>query len=92
MIQERVIELFDDRADCPPYFGVVHYPFHAFVQFALAVNAHLVAMPVKVSALVACRHLRQLVRGLKTEVLPELECVIESVFSVHRSLGCLADS
>ena len=76
MIQERVIQLFDDRADGLSYVGIVHHPFHAFVQFAFAVDAHLVAVPVELAALVACRHLRQLVCCLEGEVLPEFECVM----------------
>ena len=82
-----MIELFDDRADCPRNVGVIHNPLHALVQLALAVDANLVAMPMQVSALVACRHLRQLMSGLEAEILPELECVIKSSLSVHRSLG-----
>lgn len=80
-----MIEFVDDRTDSLGDVRIIYDPLHALVQFAFAVDAHLVAVAVEIPALMACRHLRQLVRSLEGEVLPEFERVIESVLSVHSS-------
>ena len=92
VIQERVVELLDDRANRSRNVGVVHHPLHALVQFAFAMDAHLVAMTVQIPALMTGWNLGQLMCRFKSEVLPEFECVVESLLSVHNSFGCLADS